>query len=189
MDILIHNVSKAFQERKVFEDFSMCFSEGKITCLMGNSGEGKTTLFRLMSGLDKPDAGRIEGIPETVSLCFQEDRLVEEFGAVANIHLMNRRLEKAEIEKALLHVGLKQEDMMSPVSQFSGGMKRRVSVVQTLLSEGKLVLLDEPFAGLDQETKMLVISFILENQRDRTILLSTHEEQDVVLLGALKKEL
>lgn len=185
MDISVKKLYKSYGDKTVFSDYSVCFHKGKIYCIMGHSGRGKTTLLRILSGLEKPDTGIVEGVPKSVGFCFQEEHLVEEFSAVANIHLTNRKLPVSVIENALLSVGIGEEEWKQKISQFSKGMKRRVSVLQALLSEGEVLLLDEPFAGLDFSAKERVIQLIKEKQRGRTILLSTHDEGDAALLGGV----
>ena len=102
MAIELQNVSKAFGEKQVLQDFSHTFPEGELTCVMGPSGCGKTTLLSLLLGLEQPDAGKILGMEgRRKSAVFQEDRLCENASAVSNIRLVNPALSKGEAEAML----------------------------------------------------------------------------------------
>ena len=145
---------------------------------MGESGVGKTTLARMIAGLEKPDFGEISGVPEAVSFMFQEDRLLPWFSARENVEYVSDK-ETADyyLEKVLL--GGEKD---TPVSDLSGGMKRRVALARALAYKSELVILDEPFKGLDFELKKKMTALILEEKR--RFLIITHEVEDAALLGA-----
>lgn len=88
MEIRMEGVWKSFGDKTVLRDVSMAFPQGSVTCLMGPSGCGKTTLLRIVMGLVKPDRGRVSGVPEGISVLFQEDRLCQGFSPVANVRLV-----------------------------------------------------------------------------------------------------
>ena len=132
-DIVVEQVSKRFGEKRVLEHFSAVFAGGETTCIMGDSGCGKTTLLNLLMGFEKADGGRITGVPEHMSTVFQEDRLCEAFGAVSNIRLVLGRKVPAEwIRDHLRELGLDGDAFDKPVSEFSGGMKRRVALARAV---------------------------------------------------------
>ncbi|MBR4279021.1 MAG: ATP-binding cassette domain-containing protein, partial [Clostridia bacterium] len=83
--IIVKDLHKSFGEKKVLDGFNASFEIGKVTCVMGESGGGKTTLLNLIMGLLKPDAGEISGVPNKISAVFQEDRLCEPYSAVRNV--------------------------------------------------------------------------------------------------------
>lgn len=191
MDIKIEHLGFCFGEREVFTDFSMDVPGGAILCLMGESGCGKTTLLRLLSGRLKACAGRITGTDgQRISMVFQEDRLCEDFSAKVNVKLGCCRgcypnhapVSEATVLAHLDAVGL--SDMSDKrVSELSGGMKRRVAIVRAVLSDSDLLLMDEPFTGLDAATKQQVIRYVLREKCGRTLLVVTHDADEAAALG------
>ena len=176
MNIELKNISKAFDGKQVLHDFSLTLQEGERTCIMGSSGCGKTTLINILAGLVTPDNGTVENCPARIGMVFQENRLCEDFSVLENVRMV--ALDKTEQAKELLlRMGL-EEDMMKPVSTLSGGMKRRVAIARALLYDAPLTVMDEPFKGLDEETKTAVIQTVLEETEGKTVLLITHDETE-----------
>ncbi len=179
-------LTKKYGENTVLDNFSRTFPAGKITAVMGSSGCGKTTLISLLTGLLKPDGGSVEITPEGTrfSAVFQEDRLCGNLTAAANIRLVcgNSRSDE-EISKALNAVGLAGCGG-KPVREFSGGMKRRVALVRALLAEHGAIVLDEPFKGLDEATRELVMSYCREMLAGKTAVLVTHDMEECEALSA-----
>jgi len=159
------------------------FPEGKTTCIRGRSGCGKTTLIRLLLGLDIPDKGKIEGISDRkISAVFQEDRLCENLSAASNIRLVcTETISDRELEEAYKAVALQK-----PVRELSGGMRRRVSILRALLADSDCVIMDEPLRGLDEKTRAKTIDYILKKTEGKTLIFVTHEEQEAVWLKADK---
>ncbi len=187
MDILVDRLCKSYGSEKVLTDFTCTFPEGKLTCIMGRSGGGKTTLIRILLGLEKADKGRVEGLSgKKIRAVFQEDRLCENLSAAANIRLVCKtHLSDEELKAAFQRVCL-EEVVGKPVRELSGGMKRRVAILRALFSEYDCLILDEPLKGLDEETKRQTVSYLLEQTKGKTVLAVTHEEEDTVLLKAEK---
>ena len=178
------NVSKAYDGRPVIRDFSARFVPGSHTCLMGPSGCGKTTLLRLLMGLEAPDSGQIR-IPEGTrfSAVFQEDRLCMGIGAVKNIRLVRPDLPAEAVRRELLEL-LPADSLSQPVSEFSGGMRRRVSLLRALLSSGDFLLFDEPFEGLDEKTRAAAMELVKQKREGRTLLFASHYPEEARALGA-----
>jgi NitT/TauT family transport system ATP-binding protein len=185
MDIQLNHIGKQFNQKVAFKDISLTFLEGRINCLMGASGIGKTTIINIIMGLVKPDEGEVLGTKgKRIAAVFQEDRLIEHWNAVKNVRLVcDRDISDEEIIRKLSLVEI-SEDKNKPVSDFSGGMRRRVAIVRALLAKSDLVILDEPFRGLDEELKKRVISYIKQNTKGKTVIIVTHEKEDVNLLEA-----
>lgn len=185
MDIKLNHISKQFDQKIVFADLNVAISEGRINCLMGASGAGKTTLINIIMGPIKPDSGEILGMQDKIiAAVFQEDRLIEHWNAVKNIKLVcGRDILPEDIEKELVKLGL-SEAMDKPVCEFSGGMRRRVAIIRALLAKSNLVVLDEPFRGLDIALKKQIIEYIKQKTMGKTVIVVTHEKDDVDLLGA-----
>ncbi len=180
MTVLFDKVRKTFDGKQVFSDFSYTLSLQGITALMGPSGCGKTTLLRLLCGLESPDSGTISGAPETYTFLFQENRLLPWASALENVALVS------DIETAkniLRKVGLAQELQTLP-SSLSGGMQRRVALARALAHKSPVLLLDEPFKGLDADLCREMIALLRQEAQTRPILLVTHSLQEAELTGA-----
>lgn len=187
MAIRIRSLNKSFGTHQVLKNVNMQLEEQGIYCLMGPSGMGKTTLLRILLGLEKADAGGVEGIiPGEISAMFQEDRLLPVLSPVENVALVySRRADRTRIRENLETI-LPTSCMAQPVAELSGGMKRRVALARAVHYPGKLIVLDEPFTGLDQGTKKEVIAYLLRMRGSRILLAATHGEEDVALLGGKK---
>ncbi len=182
-DIVVKNLTKAFGEQRVLRDLSVVFRGGEVTCIEGPSGCGKTTLLRLIAGLETPDGGTIEGVPDRIACVFQEDRLCEDFTAAANVKLATGRTMPAEeIVSHLEEIGL-GDSLSKPVREFSGGMKRRVAIVRAVCYRGDLLILDEPFKGLDEELRARVMDYVKKYSAGKTILCVTHDGAEADYLG------
>ena len=182
-DIVLSEVVKTYGEKKALRSFSHTFPEGQITCLMGASGCGKTTLLKILAGFETPDAGELSGVPQKIAFVFQEDRLCEDFTALSNIRMVcGKNKSKEEIVSHLKELGL-GEEVNKPVRTFSGGMKRRVAIARAMLYDADLVLLDEPFKGLDEGLRKSVMDYVLKYTKGKTVLCVTHDEKEAEYLG------
>ncbi len=182
-NIKIINVSKSFGEKLVLKDMNAEFPAGQVSIIMGESGCGKTTLLNIILGVEKPDSGLIDGVPRLISAVFQEDRLCEDFSAFTNIRITSSKCTtKNDIYASLAALGL-SENAATPVRELSGGMKRRVAIARAMLAESSLVIMDEPFKGLDDANRAFAAKFILNSLRSRTLITVTHTESDAELLG------
>ena len=183
MSIELHDLSKSFGGKAVLSRLNLRFEAGKITCICGPSGCGKTTLLNILLGLLPPDSGSISGLPSACSAVFQEDRLVESLSVLSNIRMALRRgYPIPEILRALEEVGL-GESAAQPVRALSGGMKRRTAIVRAMLCDSPLLIMDEPFRGLDADTRLQVIRFVLNRRAGRTAVIVTHDPAEAELLG------
>lgn len=194
-DIVFKDVCKAYGEQKVIDGFSYTIKPGGKYCLMAPSGAGKTTLLKLMSRIEKPDSGELEGCPAAIGMVFQEDRLCEEYDAVSNIMLAagqtsGMRFKGGEekgrmpdmIRKEALRI-LPEDCLEKPAGELSGGMKRRLAILRAMLSDSDLIIMDEPFTGLDEDNRLKTALYILDRLGERTLIFTTHREEDAVLLG------
>ena len=184
MDIRVNNISKSYGEKQVLSHFSACFPQGEVSAVMAPSGRGKTTLLRLILGLEKPDAGEITGVPEAKSALFQEDRLCPELSVLGNIRMVTgRTVPEEEIRRLLAFLGL-EESVETPARALSGGMARRTALARALLYPGELLVLDEPFNGLDSGARERAAQAIVRYAPERTVLLVTHRREELELLNA-----
>ena len=184
--IEVKHLYKSFGSKVVLRDFSARFPIGAVTAVMAPSGGGKTTLLRVLMGLEAADSGTVEGLAGLrQSAVFQEDRLCEALSAAANIRLVNPALSAREVEAALSAVGLAGCGDQR-VAEFSGGMRRRVAILRALLARWDVLFLDEPFKGLDAETKALVLEDTRRRCQGRTVLLVTHDPDEAEALEAVQ---
>ena len=186
-DIVIEGLWKSFGEKMVLHDFSAVLPAGATTGLMAPSGAGKTTLLRILMGLERPDRGTISGLEcLRLSAVFQEDRLCENLNPVSNLRLVTPSLRREQAEEALRTVGL-SDCMEQPARELSGGMRRRVAILRALLAEYDLLFLDEPFKGLDRETKEVVMADTRRRCDGRTVLFVTHDPTELEAMGAVQR--
>lgn len=191
MAIVIRNLSKTFDGKAVFTDFSTEIRENALTCIMGESGCGKTTLLSLIAGRIKPDSGMISGVPRgtkgKIAAVFQENRLAEAFTVYRNLRMVCSKPKPSAdmLGEMLARVGMDKEVLYSPVSALSGGMKRRIAILRALLCDSPLVLLDEPTSGLDEENKKAVIAYIRDKTQNKTVLWVTHDKAEAETADAV----
>ena len=185
MGISLNSVNKAFGDNIVLRDFSLEIEEGVSTCIMGPSGFGKTTILNILAGLLMPDGGKLCGLEgRRLAPVFQEDRLCENLSAGANIRMAARQKLSAEEISRMLEDLLLSDALHQPVREMSGGMKRRVAIARALLSGGELFLFDEPFKGLDEEAKSIVISTVRKKLAGKTFIWITHDLSEAQEMGS-----
>lgn len=186
MPIEIQKLSKSYNGIPVFQNVELRLEDGGIYCLLAPSGAGKTTLFRILMGLEQPDSGLVSGLPEgPVAAVFQEDRLCPALTAQKNIQLVHPVV-TGEILGRELRQLLPEDSLDKPISEFSGGMRRRVSLMRAMLAPGQLLLMDEPFTGLDEDTREDAMEYVLTHRRGRTLLFTTHHVEEAEYLGAIR---
>lgn len=179
----IQHLCKAFDGKMVLDHVSLTLESGGTACLMAPSGRGKTTLLRCIAGLEAPDSGQITDLPERIAYVFQEDRLCDGFSAVDNIRLVTgKALGEGEIRRHLEELGL-AGSLDQPVRELSGGMRRRVVISRAVCFGADLLLLDEPFKGLDDEARQQTAGYILRHRGAAAILCVTHDREDAAALG------
>lgn len=178
-DIIIKNLNKSFGEKIVIKNYSDIIKAQKVNFIIAKSGAGKTTLVKIMMGLEKADSGYISNMNNIkISAVFQEDRLCEKLDAVANIRLINPENSKEYILKKLEEFGLKDINGKK-IENLSGGMKRRVSILRAILAKFDIIFFDEPFQGLDYDTKINTINQINKHIKGKTAIIITHDPTDI----------
>ena len=185
-NIILTDLSFRYREQFIFKNFNAKICRGATTLVFGPSGSGKTTLLRLLLFLNAPSGGNITGISngETAAV-FQEDRLALHLSATMNIALvLPKSFPKDEILRQLRAVGIDETDSPKAVSEFSGGMRRRVALVRAVISNRPVILMDEPFKELDETTKQLVADYIKKETNKKTLIIVSHDETDAALFSA-----
>lgn len=186
MAIRIQNISKSYENQDVFSNFSLDLPDRGCVCLFGPSGCGKTTLLQLICGLIEPDEGSIAISPgRRISYVFQEDRLLPWITALQNVELVLDADPKNAREDALtwLHaLGLSDFADKLP-GNLSGGMRQRVSLARAFAFGGDILLLDEPFQGIDAQAKENIFKLIDEMKKNTLVILITHYPEEAVRLA------
>ena len=180
--IKLHNISLAYDDRPVLRSCTLRLESGSRAALMGPSGCGKTTLLHIAAGLLTPDAGSVT-VQSTVSCVFQEPALFPWLTAAENVNVVlgDSPATMAQAEQWLEAVGLTDCREQYP-RQLSGGQKQRVSIARALAYGGDVLLLDEPFRGLDEETRQKIAQLIHREAHGKTLLLATHDPREAELL-------
>ena len=174
MSIILKNISFSYPEKIIFDSFSKEFRDGVFYSVSAPSGKGKTTLFRLITGLEKPEQGSIE-VNGKIAYMFQEDRLFPNLTVLKNAKLAESG--ECFAEYVLEGLGILDEANAYP-DELSGGMKRRVALARTLLAKSDNVILDEPFVGLDEKTRDDAIALIQKMCHGKTLIIATHDENE-----------
>ena len=166
----VGDLGKKYHDHWIFRHVEQEFHGGEPYVLDTPSGSGKTTFFRCLCGLERPEEGEVSGI-DTFSVQFQEDRLCEDYSAVKNLEMV---LGDAALAREILAQLLPEEALDQPCRELSGGMKRRVSLVRAMEAGAQCVLLDEPFTGLDEENRKKAEAYIRRKAGGRILILATH---------------
>lgn len=172
----------SYKNKNIFTDFSFIFEDKTIYSLFAPSGSGKTTLLNLAAKITKPDKGIITNPALRVSYCFQEILFIEELSIYSNLELVllsvykDKQQRKAIIEEWLKIVNLTEYTRAYP-HQLSTGMRKLVDLVRAFIYPSSVILLDEPFVGLDLKTKRLMLKYfiLLWNKTKPIVILSSHD--------------
>ena len=177
--ITVEHLCKSYAGKPVLQNVSFTANAEQITCVMAPSGGGKTTLLRILLGLESADSGKVS-CPKACrwGAVFQEDRLLEQLDAMGNLRfVLGATLDEGAAGELLADLGL--EDVgTKPVRDYSGGMKRRLALARALLTPFDVLALDEPFAGLDEENRRRAMACIRRYAAGKPVLLVTHDEAD-----------
>lgn len=193
--IEIRNVSKSFGEERVLKDVSHSFETGLIHGIVGNNGSGKTVLMKCICGFLRPDSGKIyvnhrevgreEDFPRDMGIIIETPGFLPQLSGMQNLKLLASLQRKANdhtLRAVLTQVGL-DPDLKKPVGKYSLGMRQRLGFAQALMEDPGLLILDEPFNGLDKHGVRHIRQVIRDLRAEgKTILLASHNPQDIAEL-------
>ena len=181
--LTIEHLTKQFGEKTLFRD--LCLTVDGPAVLWAPSGWGKTTLLRILMGLDTPTAGRVRGVGRAAAV-FQEDRLCPQLTALQNVTLVlpgSEKQYKEQIAADFQQLGMDAAALALPAARLSGGQKRRTALLRALWAPSDTLLLDEPFTGMDPNTLAAAAALLRTRCGTEPVLLATHDREAIRLLG------
>ncbi len=178
--IRLKNISFDYGKTHVLTNINMDIPDNGITAIISPSGGGKTSLLRILAGLEVQKSGSVAGMPEKISYVFQEQRLLPWFSALENVAVVNPDKGRDSAAKILSDFGLTEELYLKRPGELSGGERQRVCIARALFYDGDILLLDEPFNGLDRETLKPVIKKIKEYSENKAVVLVSHNQEDIL---------
>lgn len=193
--IEICHVTKRFGSDLVLKEVNLTLDAGRVYGIVGNNGSGKTVLMKCICGFLAPTTGTISvfgkqigketDFPESLGVIIETPGFLTNLSGRKNLEIladMRRTISKAEIRQVLKKVGL-DPDMKKTVAKYSLGMRQRLGIAQAIMEDPKLLILDEPFNGLDKHGVAEIRKILLELKEDgKTILLASHNEEDIRIL-------
>lgn len=177
--IEIKNLSFSFENEIIFENLNALVPSSGVTCITGKSGTGKSTLVDIITGLKKPQVGEIVNTFKRTAVVFQDDRLLPWCSVYDNVKLVSN---EKTAEECLSLVKLSDSLDKYP-DELSGGMKRRCALARALAFGSDLLILDEPFNGIDDETKDDIIDIIKDFSKDKAVIFISHNQDEIEKLG------
>ena len=181
--LTIEHLTKQFGEKTLFRD--LCLTVDGPAVLWAPSGWGKTTLLRILMGLDTPTVGRVRGVGRAAAV-FQEDRLCPQLTALQNVTLVlpgSEKQYKEQIGAEFQQLGMDAAALALPAARLSGGQKRRTALLRALWAPSDTLLLDEPFTGMDPDTLAAAAALLRTRCGTEPVLLATHDREAIRLLG------
>lgn len=191
----ISHVTKRFGEDLVLKEVNLALDCGKVYGIVGNNGSGKTVLMKCICGFMPATTGTIRvfgkqigkdvDFPERLGVIIEAPGFLTNLTGIRNLEIladMRRQITKADARIAMKKVGL-DPDMRKPVAKYSLGMRQRLGIAQAIMEDPQLLVLDEPFNGLDKNGVAEIRKILLELRTEgKTILLASHNEEDIRIL-------
>ena len=181
----LKNVEYEILRDKVVRNFNLKVEKGEVVTLFGPSGCGKTTILRLISGLNEPRKGEIFNKFKKMTYFFQENRLLTWKNALENVLLVMDKADQNSVLKLFSKVGLSQKDALKYPNELSGGMRQRVAFVRAVVTKPNLLLMDEPFSGLDYDMKEILIDIVTHRvEEGMSVVLVTHDRMEAARMSS-----
>ena len=194
--IKVDNLRKTFGEEEVLKGISCEFAKGKMHAVIGNNGSGKSVFFKCICGFIRPTQGHIYvngkvigkdiDFPDSIGVIIERPGFIPQMSGFKNLHMLARIRKKItdhQIREMILKVGL---DPLSkkPVGKYSLGMKQRLGIAQAIMEDPELIILDEPFNGLDKNGVQEIRSLLMDLKgAGKTIFLTSHNSEDIRVLA------
>lgn len=192
MKLELKNINKSFKKNIVLEDVSITFTPGKIYGLVGRNGSGKTVLLKIICGILRADSGEIlfddenylrkHGIPKSTRSLIENPEFIDSLSGYENLKIIadiQRTIGKERIDEVLKLVGL-YEDKDKKYSEYSLGMKQKLGIAQVIMEDADLLIFDEPFNGLDDESATTIRNLMKQLKKDnKIIIIATHVKEDI----------
>jgi len=189
------DVSKSFKKQIIFNSVSLSIEQGKAYGFIGHNGCGKSILFKILSGLIAPDSGEIKvfgqklgnelDFPKNTGIIIETPQFLEDYSGFKNLRYLaaiQNKINDTTIKATLERVGLDPENRQ-PVKKYSLGMKQKLGIAQAIMEDPSLLILDEPFNGLDKTSVQKIRTLLLElKKKSVTILLTSHMQKDIELI-------
>jgi ABC-2 type transport system ATP-binding protein len=189
------DISKTFKKQVIFQSISLSLERGKAYGFVGHNGSGKSILFKILSGLLSPDNGEVKvfgkvlgkdiDFPPNTGIIIETPQFLEDYSGIKNLRYLaaiKSKITDTDIKSTLEKVGLDPENRQ-PVKKYSLGMKQKLGIAQAIMEKPSLLILDEPFNGLDKNSVENIRSLLLElKKNDVTILLTSHIQKDIELI-------
>lgn len=191
----INNIDLTIGKTNILKNITVSFDEGKIHGLIGRNGSDKTMLMKCICGFIKPTGGEITvdgkrvgkdvDFPKNMGIIIETPGFIPYYSGYKNLKLLaglNNKISKQEIKKSMEQVGL-DPDLKRHVKKYSLGMRQRLGLAQAIMENPKILILDEPFNGLDKDGVADMRKYLLElKERGKTILIASHSSEDIEIL-------
>lgn len=198
-EISFDKIGKSYGNHLVIRSLNATINEGECYVIMGKSGSGKTTLLNLLTGIVQPDSGTVRlklshvqsekrAQDVTFGMVFQNEVVLNSYDVIKNIEILAGHKLTQE-EKTDLEILLPKECLKKKCRTLSGGMKRRVQIARAIFSSSSILVMDEPFRGLDEANRRICIQMIKKYRKNRILVIASHDERDAEDLGGIKWKL
>lgn len=193
--IQVENVNLTLSKNTILNNISVGFEKGKIHGLIGRNGSGKTMLLKCICGFVKPDSGEIKvfdniigkdtDFAQNIGIIIESPGFIPYYSGFKNLWLLaglNKKISKQKVRESMLSVGL-DPDLKRPVKKYSMGMRQRLGLAQAIMEDPELLILDEPFNGLDNEGVVQMREYLKGfRQNGKTIIICSHSAEDISVL-------
>lgn len=191
MIVKLDNISKSFKHQAIINNINITFKPNKIYGIIGRNGSGKTVLLKMICGILKPDSGKILfdnedyinkfGVPKSTRALIESPEMINDLSGFENLKLIasiKNEIDDKQILKTLEIVGLKNEEYKK-YKNYSLGMKQKLGIAQVLMEDADLIILDEPFNGLDDKSANNMRNLIKSLKANKIIIVATHIKDDI----------